>query len=241
MRIYSKFKDYYDPVLKMYQSETLPVYDRTETEVTNALKDIEIVSIFNGCICNTSRVHIDSHEYHDIGYVNVVGFCGKLYPYVPVTIEKDSWNGSCETTTKFIYDPVYLDKYYKNDDKYYFTRRNTFVDTFNYINKNNKLLDIFMDHKTPIFNISKTNHNGYVLNINPQLKSIGFQSVFDPYTAMQEIHMFLNNTLVSETEVDVPTGSDDDLLRSKGFYEYSFKNIPGKKKNGKNRRSQGKD
>ena len=59
--------------------------------------------------------------------------------------------------------------------------------------------------------------------INPMLKPFGFQSIVDPFTAFQELSMYVSGVLGS-TGVDMIQVSDEDMKYKKGFHDMSFKN-----------------
>ena len=78
--------------------------------------------------------------------------------------------------------------------------------------------------KTPII----AWNNEYV--INPCLKELGFQKIVDPYTAFQEIDMYLGNNMADQ--FDPTLGRTDNEIRdSHGMDKWSFRNpAPGRKK-----------
>lgn len=65
--------------------------------------------------------------------------------------------------------------------------------------------------------------------VNPCLKDFGFQKVFSPYQAFQELDMFVSGVL-PDTDNAMANISDEDLLKGKGFDCYSFKKEPTKHK-----------
>ena len=99
----------------------------------------------------------------------------------------------------------------------------------------------FIDFHTPIFAYQYvdikdiSNHKkGRYLYKDPILKNCGFQSIVDPFTAYQEIDMFLGNDLAGQHDPIMPVGGDLIVRDSKGFDEWSFKTVPGTKmRNGK--------
>lgn len=65
---------------------------------------------------------------------------------------------------------------------------------------------------------------------NPNLSEISFQSVLDPYTAFQDISMYLTGVLGQAHPPMVQIG-DEDMKVAKGFgHKYAFKNEPTKKR-----------
>jgi len=76
----------------------------------------------------------------------------------------------------------------------------------------------FRDRKTV-----KTN----LIEINPRLNKLNFQSVVDPYTAFQEIEMFVGSQLAVQRDPEVHV-SDEIKAESHGFNKWSFRRPPKK-------------
>jgi hypothetical protein len=218
----------------MFQGEVPPVYHRKTEEIEKCAKKLS----FPGWRESFYNQEVDLTKGKRLSDFYVIGFAGKLYPYVTYSKPSEKIN-SYTTIEKNIFDPEELDqlvkKYTKPDKVYkYFNRDNsTYVNTFDILTKHKELLSFFEEYKTPIFHCKFDDNYWkptYTLTINPQLKQYGFASMLDPYTAIQELHMYLNNVMVQDTQVEVPVGSDEVIRDCKGFYEYSFKNLPGKKK-----------
>ena len=71
----------------------------------------------------------------------------------------------------------------------------------------------------------------YAVLRNPVLRDLEFQRVMDPFTAFQEIAMFLGGVLAVEDKAPLRAGSDEVVARQKGFDEWSFRTMsPGQKK-----------
>jgi hypothetical protein len=62
---------------------------------------------------------------------------------------------------------------------------------------------------------------------NPILKDFDFGKLVDPYTASQEIEMYLGRLATNNTP-PMPVGSDKVIAESKGFDKYSFRKAPSK-------------
>ena len=91
--------------------------------------------------------------------------------------------------------------------------------------------EVFRMFNAPVFKVQ--NHGGefgvrYILN--PELRELGFASFVDPFTAYQEIDMYLGNNLVKADDASI--NRTNDLIRdSKGFDKNSFRNtVPSTKK-----------
>lgn len=65
--------------------------------------------------------------------------------------------------------------------------------------------------------------NSHVFILNPRLNQYNFQSQVEPYTAYQELSMYLGNNLVDTSEMDPRPITDKDRAETKGFNEWSFR------------------
>lgn len=89
-------------------------------------------------------------------------------------------------------------------------------------------LNLFNKYKTPIYLIN-SQANETILDTGPLLKDYNFQSVMDPYTAYQELVMWIGNLATNEYP---PQITDNIVMRDKkGFDKWSFKTRPTKKRN----------
>jgi hypothetical protein len=66
------------------------------------------------------------------------------------------------------------------------------------------------------------------ITYNDCLEPLKFVRVFDPYTAYQEIYMFVCNTAMPDKPI--PKVSDADMVTAKGFDKWSFRKEPRKKR-----------
>jgi hypothetical protein len=91
--------------------------------------------------------------------------------------------------------------------------------------------------KAPVVSYQPSPHDTYlagrsepVFVTNPCLKEVGFARLVDPYTAFQEINMFLGNNMVDQFNPSIGR-TDNEIRDSKGMNEWSFRSpSPGKKK-----------
>lgn len=88
---------------------------------------------------------------------------------------------------------------------------------------------IFISGLVPGENCSRWHNYKQGFWANPILKDFGFQSIVEPWTAFQELSMFMASWARPQ---DVTQITDDIVLRdAKGFNEMSFKTVsPGKKR-----------
>lgn len=172
-----------------------------------------------------------------------VGFCGKIYPAIlfNATHNEKPIIGICyniEEVDKFVH--TYLNKrdveQYDAPEKnkyrarYFFTPeyyrpywgRKAFVTSFEKMNEareNSHYTKIFKEHNTPIFVVNPPKNK---IHINCLLKPWEFYRVFDPYSAFQEISMYVGGVLLASTP-NIPTVSDEIRAESHGFDKFSFR------------------
>jgi len=90
--------------------------------------------------------------------------------------------------------------------------------------------DIFLHLNCPIFHLRPINHSNKIRIIrNPVLQDLGFAAIFDPYTAYQELSMYMGSVF-APSEPDMVDISDKDMSKAKGFDDWSFRKYPTKRK-----------
>lgn len=180
--------------------------------------------------------------------VYFIGFCGKIYPMIRLTWKKTEYDIAFPNHVAYTYsladvrdvfkrvDPKgkLLEKFdatpprnkfkpwrYDQHSDYTATALTRYFDEFT---ASDKYMDLFVRHNTPIFVYCENN-----LWITPQLKEFGFQKMMDPFTAYQEIEMFLSGILGMNDPETVHI-DDKHMAQQKGFDDWSFKKLPTKKK-----------
>lgn len=229
MRIISKFKDYYDSAHGWYSPE--PVYVRDNVEIFYPELDKEVEE-------KVRRVEVihSVMPRSDFGNRCVVAFCGKAYPCY------------CHSDSLTFYSTEKMENYFKKDlDSSDYMKRNHAEKIINmlhgkaragywwrYSNLNHRTwkrflsegsldvpVDAFIAVKSPVFLVKTVGSSTY-LEVNPMLNKLSFASQVDPYTAFQEISMYIGNELVMQ--MDPNLDRTDDMIRdSKGFNEWSFR------------------
>ena len=227
MRLISRFHDYYDGALKSFYSED-PAYFResrkeallTWSKTANELRTGKNMSVYD---------HIGVCLGREDGYCRViVGFCGKVY----YMMRRRIFNRADGT---WKYDGAWKSVGYDE-----FVRINGSFERFLYsgfammpdvslmkeINE-----DLFVRLDAPVYALL-CEGGSLVAETNPELKPFGFAPVVDPYTAVQELQMYIGNQLAHDSHPEMPVGSDRVIAESKGFDKYSFRKPKrsGKKK-----------
>ena len=249
MRIVSNFADYYDRIINDHEGKvwkrfnyffTLPNMDRNgvlshiiktfapiddNKEAIPSPLSNDQVKLICKMFDDRPRIRDLSNRSYDKSYI--LGFCGKLY-YIINVINESSY---IRPEIVEVFDNVadYKAKYdSENKQRFYYYQGLSFNEWQRKYNSNKEVYNLFISLQTPIFLMGYnyfnqiSSHNDVYFVTNPALKSIKFQSIFDPYAAYQEIDMFINNDLVSMEDHDIKR--TDELIRdSKGFDNWSFK------------------
>ena len=250
MKIFSKFKDYYDNACPYVED---PIFNREEQSFildknVKTIFDIKTTEWLNKAwddmpkpvIIEDSRGHEQYRQAKDI--CAVLGFCGKIYPIYLIIIPKPN-GGYPDFISRDIIKPYtsvtdFTEAYQElkgqiiSHKSHIFNERNftesslaSWVLEFNHMTK---LLEIFITIKSPIFLITHIyrdiKYRGNEFKINPNLSKLNIQRLFDPWTAYQELDMYLGNELVMAGK-QMPVFSDELKRDAHGFDNKSFKQV----------------
>jgi hypothetical protein len=173
----------------------------------------------------------------------LIGFCGQLYP-VAVACESGyhHFNGTGDRKYKYFYDfqtyKAFALEAQKVKPKW--QRRSapyspTSVETFFKRYDGKKTDELFLKYDAPVLVIGTDDgfrevggfsdfefKDGVNVLTNPLLKDFGFAGVKDPYTAFQEISMYLGNQLVKSPQIEQV--ADKYRIAGHGFDKHSFRN-----------------
>ncbi len=226
MRIKSPFKDYYDSVQAMGQDQGL-VYIRTPKVVES------------DAFCQ------ESWQFFDINFTgHHVGFCGKFYRILEMRVGYD-----LETKSKFFTTFEAVDaevrktvkkkelRVWDGTDRKYvnswirWSRRATKGNINSFFNPQYPInsVHLFDDNDAPIIVSGPRGRGGKesYYTVNGSLRAISFAKIKDPYTAYQELMMWMSNRAAPFKPI--PEMSNDVKIASKGFDAHSFRQ-PKKKK-----------
>lgn len=226
MRIIADKKDYYDCVQAHGQDRSL-VYIRKPEEVKLKQREWKFPSLYGSWWF--IPMDIDQH---------IIGFCGKIYSMLEVYGEfrGKSISKKCFTLEEidaFIEEYVtegQKESYYsKNPVRHwwrgYGKRRSEFAKFFEHCKqKQESYAEMFLEKRCPVFVGINSNRNSKIV-YNAVLKPYDFVRIFDPYTAFQEVSMFMGNMAMPEKEM--PVISDKMKIHSRGFDKWSFRRPPG--------------
>ena len=165
----------------------------------------------------------------------IVGFCGNIYPVVKIH-KHNHWEGSVE---EICFDQERVDAFIetnfkkkqfeayksKNHNRHWvhWQRQDKFKKFFKWCEENkNKFGHMFQEKRCPIFVASRPK-----ITWNGCLKDLQFVRKFDPFTAFQEISMYLGAIAVPQKPL--PKIPDKIMIGAKGFDKWSFRKPPEKK------------
>lgn len=223
MLINSAFKDYYDNIMSTGVDRDC-IYNR-KTEAVEYRKTIYPHLYTEG------DDRFNKYVFHPL----IIGFCGKLYPVIRITkkelVSEKSNNTYIYNMNDFLeFMNINKIKKFKRINKYSIQAEKSIK---NYFDKSYQKLEIvFREFNIPVFILgsdeSITNY-GYrpsILTINPRLKDFDFIRVKDPYTAYQEIFMYIAGVL-GTPEKKMLSVSDKVKAQQYGHDgKYSFKKPP---------------
>jgi len=233
MKVIRSYNDYYDGVLANFAQEQIPFYLRKKIEV-----DKTEYSDLKAKLPRLQSVYAIPHKEDRDKYVAdsrrnveletaVIGFCGNLYVvfyewFRHEDIPRHSFPSIDNLTESF--EAVTRTWWYDFEYKQTASESNIQIIVDKWIDQK-PLLDLFVKYAVPSFIYTSEN-----LILNPCLKDFNMQKVLHPYTVVQELEMFLNNTLCDTNTPPMPVGDDVTIAKSKGYDEWSFRQKPGLKK-----------
>jgi hypothetical protein len=191
MRLHTDFHDYYDNAVG-YGIDNNVHYNRFTKEVEINIK---------------SRTDFPPNYFA----AYLLGFCGQIYPIFKLKKYERSiyaWENDYEENqvgeTFYAYSfqeaeekskewGDYTESFGGSNDRETLKMKQFYFD-WNFLDN-----EVFLQYKCPTW-IVELGRNRTGL-INPKLKDYGFERIKDPFTAFQEISMYLSNILVEQKEV----------------------------------------
>lgn len=234
MIIHSRFKDYYDTATS-YGVDTTVHWKRDNWLESSDSDDFKaqlpdslwVDANMDDYIWKSSHPMSRKHSTSDHFQSGIIGFCGKLYPFIHSQYE-DGVDGFGDTIWKT--DEVFYswDKWdaFRNQFKQRDVRRR--YRRWYRGNRTKSVFEnapyahdaLFLELDTPVF-LAIYGHRDYKVWKDPILKDWEFFKVKDPVTAFQEIQMYLTNQLVKEKEVlEI---ADKYRIAGHGYDKHSFR------------------
>ena len=217
MKIFSRFKDYYDYVANMYGGgDPSIMYMRnrlTPFRFEGGSSYSSDLPIVQEGIRGLPRIH---YSLTGVGYYNTkwLAVMGKYYlmvSYVDRNMSMNPWR---------ILDPVEHQKLYEN-----LTSKKSFDETkggdYWLGSPDDKLLELTRKVGTPVFIFSATNLLENTILVEPEipiLRDIDFQKFFSPEQFYQELAYFMGNTMHVSPDLSPPSKSTDkEKIQQHGF------------------------
>lgn len=246
MRIISNFKDYYDSA-QGYGIDPKLVYIRKQEDFCLEARELwswstgygERKSEYNEKAKIFSYLNAEQILHCDSLGAGIIAFCGKLYPFW-YNEEATFYNideivkylkGRMGKFTFYHHDKYIIESLLSNEKRTgIFRRLNRYTWKKLQEEYNFSVPDSFhLYFKSPIVAVEQRR-----ILVNPRLKDYGFARIVDPYTAFQEISMFLGNNMATQMDPEVHI-SDKIRAESKGFDDWSFRRHKEESKKNKKR------
>jgi hypothetical protein len=226
MKIISSFHDYYDSVARAGIDSTI-IYFRTTEELDVLPKDKAVVALeaskkiheglpaYTRSVCSRQINQFTTYAYYPI----YILFCGKIR----VTF--------AAMDNRFAYRPG------KRIEEYVIPERMLTIATsydevnprrLRYTHSAKERFKFFMEADGKPVNMVPLQAPVMVMElaryiINPCLKDYQFHKIVDPYTAFQELQMYISGVLSTGDKNPQKPISDELKAQSKGFDEWSFR------------------
>ena len=205
---------------------------------------IKFREMFGQSVIDTSgfiNPALNEYKVPSYCYDALIGFCGIFYK-----VRVYATDPSKEQEVEAFYTYPKIDKFYKSvltrhQYRYYHNKRAGYYQRKTYAECDQiyfrvqgfhipEYEDFFNQLKTSVFMIKfwnkNRNNNNFELVINPCLKLLNFQKIYDAYTACQEIEMYQFG-VIGNVEKDTIDIDDKYLIEQKGFDpKYGFRKRP---------------
>ena len=231
MKIFSKFKDYYDHIQQFGQGDDVSYIRNTEKyckyhEYASSGKWYKMERPEDS-LSDVPTVQYDmKHPIESLGGFIKIYFCGKVY-YALQTHQTVAKDDGKIIPGQFFYDPDKYHKHYEAIDYKYSSRSDLKTIMRNLSDNGTETSDMNVKVGCPVIMVCHNNWPNGLYNIyNPRLYEIEFQKIVDPYTAYMELDMFISGVL-GKTGGEMVTISDKDKIDKHGFdAKYGFRNRP---------------
>jgi hypothetical protein len=228
MKIIAKYKDYYDIGQRSFDDTILYVRVPERIMSSNDPSDYANFSDLIGhafTYRDSTRGRLIEITIHTVTII----FCGKVYPSVEMSTygvsDADGYHYSFDSLeaalAKFGLD-------FKTISRTSFPRNLNSIKEY-FSNNQNVHSDLCAEYKSPIVTITNGRYNHVSVTKNDILSQYQFFKVLDPYSAFQELEMFLGGIMAPENKKMIEI-SDRYKIEEHGFDKWSFKKAPTKMK-----------
>ena len=243
MRLHSNYKDYYDRAISLYLAEEEPVFLRfpkpleelkpliSQVYDTKSLgKDCHGYAVIVAMVCCHKYVGIMQPDQKGAWWYDSPKDRVKIDAAWDKEINTNKYNNNWTSTMRTARAMLQIDKKKKRRGwrdyvRYYWgISQQKALTAYQNVNQLYELVE------SPILTVTFAPNGSqpYDVNIGPNLGLLGFDRLMDPYTVVQELQVWFGVHALQGKEI--PTISDEDLARSKGYDEFSFRKAPTKRK-----------
>jgi len=237
MRIISKKHDYYDKVM-IYGADATVIFNRKLVEYHKAddfSPDIEKHFRETFGLLRGKRLDLEAFA---------VIFCGMIHKGIRIETEERSGFGwvkgynktycfNAKETIKFLENnKIDVEKDFEKrtytNGKFVKAPVKRRIEMFFEDSGSDKFMNLMIEKRCSILLVERTDYYGDSLKVteNPVLKKVGFFRAVDPYTAYQQLSMFVGGILPKK-EKPIIKISDKDMIIKKGFDKWSFRKMKG--------------
>jgi hypothetical protein len=258
MRIVSPFKDYYDSVQSYGADQSITWVRKPQETTLSSLQGYQaFLALLRNTgarpewagLRHSSALYISWMHRGKRGVpgtVGVIGFCGNLYPYHTISLLKP-WHTGDYSRKELVRTVFSKEQAVKLIEEGEYCRHHHDIDhasnprEWDWLPHESEaplsILPLFLDNRLVCFDWA-VDRNAYkmshlekdTLTINPQLSPLDFQRIKDPFTAFQDLSMFLSGVLVSPETADISLTEKQKVMQ-KGFDEkYGFRQRQAKKR-----------
>ena len=219
MRIISKFRDFYDGVMRTGMDREVVYVRETKDVVLKEPLDIDF-----------STEHTSSYTKVELLFL---GYCGTMYK---VYVVQTSFPNHKKTRNVFHSYEDFRDFALHNNvgSKYEFGENRWWPSGYQKFREfdTKKMNELFHKFQTPLFTVSHAysyrKPDKTTLTLGPCLKDLEFQRIKDPYTTYQDIFQFVAGVL-NHPETKMVKISDKDKIAKHGYDKWSFRQKGPKK------------
>lgn len=234
MLVVSKFHDYYDPVARSKGVDKTIVYKRETVEKEDEKTCKIVKSFLLPSFQRTERIHGVISKESSYNMV-IIGFCGKFYPMFICYQRSTDYTTSAKTN--YLYDQGFISVILEsfNSPKVGRYRHYRPLDKFRdyqEVLKSDTLSNLYTDQKCPVvqFGVVSGICTTPNLILNPPLKPLNFMTVVEPFTAFQELEMYISGVLGSPEKPMIQISEKDKLISHGMDPKYGFRKMPTKRK-----------
>jgi hypothetical protein len=247
MRILSSFSDYYDAGIAYGVDRELTFVRETSTHMVDIPREAKNIGWRVMIDHERGRRRFKDQDRWNYRSQHYLHFCGKIYPfyYFDMIKYRDPKNGRVFEVNGALnahrnmvsYDEVSRNRIFIWNEEtaltYFEPGKQDWYNKFDYSQEWNVISDDRLNRKynSPVVleYIGRNAGRRIDLVVNPCLKDMNFKDVIDPYTAFQEVSMYLAMLQNPEDKDLDPAATDVEKIRQHGMDEkYGFRKPPSK-------------